>query len=440
MKLFKYLTIPLTLMLSLAIVSCSDDSDDGMNPINPGTSKVRVIHTSYDAPAVDIQVDGNVAISNLAYGGSSGYAEVTPGARNIKVTPSGATTPVVIDADLTLEDGKEYTVYAVNSLSNIGALVSEDLRTPNSAKAKVRLVHAAPDAPAVDIKLNSGSGPVVFSNVNFNEFSDYIEVDEATYTFVVTPTGTETEVVVFDPIPVENGVTYTVVAHGTLDANDAYPFAVRVFIDNDSGNAFADLTTDARANVLVVHASPDAPGVDLLVDNTTVNSAPLEFPNNTGYLEVNPGTRNIKVNASGTTTTVIEADLILAADKFYSVFAVDFLNNISPLVLEDDLTTPTAGNAHVRFIHLSPDAPAVDVTLTDGTVLFGNYAFKGVSEMTPLATNTYDLQVRAAGTSTVVLELPGIVLEEGKIYTVFARGTLNGTGGQALNAGIILKN
>ena len=194
-----------------------------------------------------------------------------------------------------------------------------------------------------------------------------------------------------------------------------------------------------KADVLVVHASPDAPGVDLLVDDEVAGTN-LTYPNNTGYLEVSSGTRNIKVNVTGTSTTVIEANLELENEKNYSVFAVDAVANISPLVFEDNLATPASGKAHVRFIHLSPDAPAVDITLTDGTVVFSNIAFKGSVDFTPLDGATYDLQVRVAGTSTVALSLPGIALAPGKIYTVFAKGFLAGTDAQALGAEIIVNN
>ena len=108
--------------------------------------------------------------------------------------------------------------------------------------------------------------------------------------------------------------------------------------------------------------------------------------------------------------------------------------------MEDNLTAPASGKAHVRFIHLSPDAPAVDITLTDGTVVFGDYIFKEASAFTPLNAATYNLQVRLAGTSTVVLELPNIALTAGKIYTVFAKGFVGGTGTQALGAQIIVNN
>ena len=341
MKLFK-LSFLFVLISSLFLMSCDEDSKSSTEPTSMSSkAMVRVVHTSYDAPAVDIQIDNAVALSNIMYGETSGYAEIDEGTRNIKVTPTGATTPVVIEADINFEMDKEYTVYAVNELASIEAVISEDSRAANATKAKIRFLHASPDAPAVDIKLNNGSGAAVFSNASFKDITNYIEVDAGSYKFVVTPTGSTNEVVVFDPISVSNGMVYTVIAHVTLDNMDIYPFATRVFIDNDMGDMYADLMA-ATASVNVTHASPDAPGVDLLIDNIVINSAALTFPNSTGYLDVNAGTRNIKVNASGTSSSVIMADLTLESNKDYSIFATDALSNITALVIEDDLTAPAS--------------------------------------------------------------------------------------------------
>lgn len=208
---------------------------------------------------------------------------------------------------------------------------------------------------------------------------------------------------------------------------------------SDDEDPISPAPTTPTAKVMVVHASPDAPGVDLLVDNAVVGTN-LTFPNSTGYLDVPAGTRNVKVNVTGTQTTVIGADLNIAGNSAYSAFAVNTVANIEPLVLVDNLTAPASGKAHVRFIHLSPDAPAVDITLTDGTVVFSNVAFKGSVDFTPLDAGTYPLQVRVAGTSTVALDLGNITLDAGKIYTVFARGLLSGSGNQALGAAIIVNN
>jgi hypothetical protein len=96
-------------------------------------------------------------------------------------------------------------------------------------------------------------------------------------------------------------------------------------------------TTPSTSLVKVIHASPDAPGVDLLVDNTVAGTN-LTFPNNTGYLTVNSGTRNVKVNVTGTQTTVIEANVDFMKDMNYSVFAVNSVANIEPLLIQDNCT------------------------------------------------------------------------------------------------------
>ena len=204
----------------------------------------------------------------------------------------------------------------------------------------------------------------------------------------------------------------------------------------DDNNPAAPTST---ARVMAIHASPDAPAVDLLVDNVVAGNG-LAYPNNTPYLTVNAGTRNIKVNVAGTTNTVINANLPVSNGGVYSVFANGEVANIGALVVADDLTPPATGKAHVRFLHLSPDAPAVDVAVAGGPVLFPNKSFQQYTSFTPVDAATYDLEVRLAGTSTVVLPLPGIALQGGKIYTVFAKGLVGGSGAQALGAQIIVNN
>ena len=203
-----------------------------------------------------------------------------------------------------------------------------------------------------------------------------------------------------------------------------------------------------EARVLVTHASPDAPGVDLLVDNQKVNASALTFPNSTGYLTVTAGTRNIKVNAAGTTTTVINADIPFVKDKNYSVYAFNRLASIGAILVEDDLTTPASGKAHIRFFHLSPGAPAVTVGVLAGstfTPVFSNRAFETQATaaanqaFAPVDAGTYTFDVRVAGTTNSVLTLTGINLQAGKIYTVFARGIVGNTT-TPLGASIIAHN
>jgi hypothetical protein len=191
------------------------------------------------------------------------------------------------------------------------------------------------------------------------------------------------------------------------------------------GLATGALAQSGQARVRVVHASPDAPAVDVLVnDGVAFSNAP--FKGITDYASLDTGTYNVKVVPTGATTpVVIEADLSLEAQD-YTVVAVGMLENIEPLVLVDNNAAPAAGKAHVRFVHASPDAPAVDIAVKDGPVLFSNVAFKEVGDYLPVDAGTYDLEVRLAGTDTVALDVPGLALADGTVYTVFAMGLAGG--------------
>lgn len=201
----------------------------------------------------------------------------------------------------------------------------------------------------------------------------------------------------------------------------------------------------STSKVMVVHASPDAPNVDVRVNNT-IALTNVAYPVNSPYTELASGETNIKVSPTGTTTYVIDANVTLAPDKAYSVFAIDEVSDIKAAVVVDDLTTPAAGKSHVRFFHFSPDAPAVDIAVTDGPVLFSNRQFNdqstnaSLANFTPVDAGTYNLEVRPAGTNTVVLTIPNVTLSAGKIYTVFAKGFLAGAGAQALGAQAIVNN
>lgn len=206
-----------------------------------------------------------------------------------------------------------------------------------------------------------------------------------------------------------------------------------------------DDTVVANSKVMVVHASPNAPNVDVRINNSLALTN-VAYPQNSNYTELSSGSTNIKVSPTGTTTNVIDATVNLEANKNYSVFAVDSVSKIKAAVVGDDLTTPASGKAHIRFFHFSANAPAVDIALTGGAVLFPNRSFNdqatnpAVTGFTSLNAGTYNLEVRVAGTNTVVLPLPNVTLTAGKIYTVFAKGFLGGVGAQALGAQVIVNN
>src|SRR5262245_26542737 len=63
----------------------------------------------------------------------------------------------------------------------------DDDPTP-AGKARLRVVHASPDAPAVDIYARGVATPLI-DDLAYGSVSDYVEVDAGTYTLQVRPAG-----------------------------------------------------------------------------------------------------------------------------------------------------------------------------------------------------------------------------------------------------------
>ena len=187
--------------------------------------------------------------------------------------------------------------------------------------------------------------------------------------------------------------------------------------------------TNENARLRVVHASPDAPAVDVCV-NGAVAFSNAAFPSATEYASVPAGTYAVRVVPSGASCDsagVIDASLPLAKNTDTTVVALNTLSEIEPLVLADDNEAPAGGNAKVRFVHASPDAPTVDITLTDGTTLFDDVSFKENAGYLEVGAGTVTLQVRDESGTSVVLSVGPITLESGKVYTVYAVGFASGS-------------
>ena len=189
---FRYLGVALA-ALALSASACDDDDENGP----AAEARLRVVHASPDAPAVDVLVDGDEVLSDVPYAAASAYLTVPAGARRIQVRAAGTST-IVIDATPTLADGTDYTVLAVDVVANIAPLVLvDDNAAPAAGNVRVRLVHASPTAGTVDIYVTAPGADIsalapTLANVPFAATSDYLEVPAGDYQVRVTPAGTKT--------------------------------------------------------------------------------------------------------------------------------------------------------------------------------------------------------------------------------------------------------
>ena len=182
-------------------------------------SCVRFVHAAPDAPPVDVYLNDAQLAENLEFGIATEYVMVpSGGGRGVRVTATG--TPVeeaVIDAALDFDPGQAYEILVTGGGDDLEATITgTDLRPLAQGQARLRIIHASPDADAFDVGVE-GSEENLFEDVEFREATDYIVLDAGEYSLEVRPAGEDMTVALQSDATLREGVTYDLVALGRPD-------------------------------------------------------------------------------------------------------------------------------------------------------------------------------------------------------------------------------
>jgi LPXTG-motif cell wall-anchored protein len=229
-----------------------------------GEAQVRVAHLAPDAPNVDVYVNGEPVLTDVPYTTISDYPPLPAGTQQVTVYAAGDTSAPVIDAPVEVAAGGAYTVAAVGLVAD-GSLTAQvyedDLRAPSAGTAKVRVVHASPDAGPVDV-VPRGGDPLV-EGLAFPDATPYAEVPAGTYTLDVNPAGTDDAVLTVPDAALADGGVYSAFAVGTVYADSLQVLLVQ---DNASTSAGASASVSAIASASATASASASASAEPLPD------------------------------------------------------------------------------------------------------------------------------------------------------------------------------
>ncbi|MEO0974048.1 MAG: DUF4397 domain-containing protein, partial [Pseudomonadota bacterium] len=381
---FAGITLAGSLAFGLAGCDIFDDDDDDDDDVvdempmdDPvGTAFARVFHAVADAPDVDALADGNVVFEDVAFKAGTAFAEVDAVSTEFSVnalTADGEVT-VIMPTAVDLMADTQYTIAAIGTVATIAPLV---IATPVGAvtagNVSVQVIHASPSAPAVDVYVTAPGADLAmagepFTSFVFGEVTDEVEVAAGDYQIRVT-LADDVASVVFDSgtVTLPEGLDLQLFAVDNTLAGAA-PISLAIIDSAGIVDPFEIQDVDTPASLRVVHASPDAPDVDVIVnddfDNPAVDN--LAFPVVTGFLDVAipagdaSATLNVKVTPFDNPGVVVNNDglgddVTLDRGLEYTVLATGLLEDFELLVLVDD-DRRIATDARVRIVHGSPAA------------------------------------------------------------------------------------
>lgn len=168
---------------------------------------------------------------------------------------------------------------------------------------------------------------------------------------------------------------------------------------------------EPSSHLRFVQAIPDAPAVDLVLDDTPVRTA-LGYSGVTEFMRITSGSRRVRVRSAGTATTLLDDTLQVEFPRAYTLVATGMSSSAEAVVAPDTAPIPLPGEFKLRVIQAAPSAGTVDLYVTDvataltsATPLLEDLPFRGNSEYFTLPVGRHRIRLTTAGTTNVVLDL-----------------------------------
>lgn len=185
---------------------------------------------------------------------------------------------------------------------------------------------------------------------------------------------------------------------------------------------------DLDAAVRVVHAAPETPRIEVVLEGESRTI--LEYAEVSEYFTAAAGEAQLQLLVGGAGDPLIELDTILDEGTAYTVLAAGQASSIVPIVLRDEGEPADSGQARIRFVHAAPTAGPVDIYVGEPAVELGDQppvlaglTFGDASDYMVLEARTYRVRVTVAGTQTILIDLPLLVLSSTRVHTIVMMDT-----------------
>lgn len=186
---------------------------------------------------------------------------------------------------------------------------------------------------------------------------------------------------------------------------------------------------DPNPTFRVVHASPDAPAITVLVDGQPV-AENLAFGSVTAYVDVPAGDHHVQVVPADSDAPSIDQTVTLNGWTSSILAVVGDVANMQFLQQAVDVSETEPGQSRVRLLNADQQNVNLGLGIAGSQdTLVGGTGFPNASDYVAITPGTYDLEVRNTDSSEIVTSSPGFTVEDGMVYDLMALGASDG--GQA---------
>lgn len=445
-------SIALFLGAGIAALGCGQpdsDSPYAMAP-NPSPGAMYIVHAVPDAPALDIYIDDQPAVSGLAYRKSSGSVSAAAGPHQIDLRPAGASpmeAPLYTNHIL-VEAEKKVLVAAIGRLGDHAdakklSIVAEPFGTPRAAEVHLRLLPASPSAPALDLQTDAHT---LIESAGFGTLTPTAVLAKngdiaGPLSLALAQAGEKSSLAaVALPGPYKAGAVLDVIVLG-----ETHPLAGTKFLGaalfNETSGELSDLSLTINSqgkapSFYLYHGSADAPAVDFVSKDNAMMAKGLAYKQASPLFTPPAGTHPVEVRQAGTDQVLAKADLQLLPGMRFTLYTAGLQKNPMPgqgFSLYAAPRSEKGTSTRWRIVNAVYDAPALELKNNDQK-LFADVAYPSATpyRQEDLGAATLKLGISDDMHKGWDLVIPPM-LGNGEVMTIFLTGSV-GNAGQPLAA------
>lgn len=171
------------------------------------------------------------------------------------------------------------------------------------------------------------------------------------------------------------------------------------------------------AVVRFLHAAHQIEKIDIYINGKRILKD-VDFKDKTNYLTLPTGKYHIDIYPAGNqVSTIINKNIDLEPNNIYTLAAIGTGDKLRLIPYIDEHGV-NSGISKVRFIHLSPEIPPVNVTINKGYDLFKNISYKEATNYLALSPMTIELDLKEKETGTLIKTLPNITFKPNQAYSI----------------------
>jgi uncharacterized protein YgiM (DUF1202 family) len=411
MNIRRVLVLGLVLALLLTAFGSAVSAQDA------GTGRLRFVHAVPGVEAVDVYVNGSLAVKGLSFGTALPYLNVPAGQVSLRVTLANITT-VLWEQTLNVAANDALTLVASSTDPLQFDEIRDDLGALSFGATRLLIYNAIRNSPGLDIQVSGANieKQTIIIGMGYKGSVGPSQPPANVYNISAVITGEGGEIVLDEvPFSLVAGVSNIVLLVGTPSTPQAIQLAAPTAADGDAGL------------VRFAHGVEGAPAVDIAV-NGTVIAAGVTYGQSTPHIALPAGDHNVGLRLAGAPDDLVTADVTVASGVAATAIALGSTDAIEVALFEDTVSGIDNRTAHVSIINTISDSSGATVTLADGTALATDLEPGAMSDavaLNPPAEGAVTVEV-ASGESTATGEVASVQFYGGVYYNGFVINTEDG--------------